>query len=509
MFQPTVEKIKFTKEDDLTDFHYEDGVLFEKPLVVRGTRKQFVPYPAINKMQEATEENVTKILDTLKPTEDMASIYLGSISEINLLTVAEKGFFIKLLEETVDRTEERSLFIPFDESSVAFRRFSNILKIPYAFSKKNPGHLNDVNFIEWKDRICVEKNTEIPVCIVYSKQNIIEVEHEGVFHSCNLVLTLLPVGTVKKADGSKSLIKKDISDQIPVLHKVVPAVLDGLKKEIPGAKIVIHSIATGFTGENKGDHFVKLLVDAPELKWNVNGDDYMPTISLRSNFTGDDKKTLGNVFINLSLMKLTCANGAMVAIPEQHLQSIRDNFVNKLMEINRIEPNNPHYQRYLLKYSKQFKKKFSDFGCSISLHEVINNFSNTDFISLLKIFLTCKDTLIQEAFQDLQTPFNNVRDEDFVEVIETLSKKNKFKPDMSKAVILEYLSGKEDGVMTFPNSYSIVNYLTYMAQAYNSKMQSEIERKVISFGRDVTAALVHKAQYRQETLSRYQEMLKN
>ena len=509
MFQPSVEKIKFTKEDDLTDFYYEDGVMFEKPLVVRGTRKQFVPYPAINKMQEATEENVTTILNTLQPSEDMASVYLGSISDINLITIAEQGFFIKVTEETVDRTEERNLFIPFDESSVAFRRFSNILKIPYAFSKKNPGHLNDVNFIEWKDRICKEKNTDIPVCVVYSKTNIVEVEHENVSYPCNLVMTLLPVGTVKKADGSKSLIKKEIADQIPVLHKVVPSVIEGLKKEIPGVKIVIHSIATGFKGENKGDHFIKFLVDSPELKWNVNGDDYMPTISLRSNFTGDDKKTLGNAFISLSLMKLTCANGAMVAIPEQHLQTIRDNFVSKLLEMNKIEPNNPHYQRYLLKYSKQFKKKFADFGCNIPLHELIHNFSNTDFVSLLKIFLSCKETLIQEAFQDLQTPFGNVRDEDFVEVIETLSKKNKFKPDMSKAVILEYLAAKKEGVVTFPNSYSIVSYLTYMAQAYNSKMQSEVERKVISFGRDITAALVHKAQFRQETLARYQEMLKN
>ena len=80
---------------------------------------------------------------------------------------------------------------------------------------------------------------------------------------------------------------------------------------------------------------------------------------------------------------------------------------------------------------------------------------------------------------------------------------------MSKAVILEYLAAKKEGVVTFPNSYSIVSYLTYMAQAYNSKMQSEVERKVISFGRDITAALVHKAQFRQETLARYQEMLKN
>jgi hypothetical protein len=103
----------------------------------------------------------------------------------------------------------------------------------------------------------------------------------------------------------------------------------------------------------------------------------------------------------------------------------------------------------------------------------------------------------------------NIRDEDFVEVVETFSKKNKFKPEMHKAVILEYLAGKRDGIDVFPNAYALVNYMTYLSQAYNSKIQQDIESKAVSFGKDIVSALVHKAQYRQETLSRYQEMLTN
>jgi hypothetical protein len=512
MFTPVVEKIKFTKEDDLTEFQYEEDVIFDRPLVVRGTKKQFVPFPAINKMQVLSEDSLETIMNSLKQSEDFGSIYLSSISNLVPVAVEDKGFWVSVAEENTDTTNYLELFIPFDETTIAFKRLSTLLKIPYSFSKKNPGSLNEENFVLWKDRICEASRKDMPICIIYHKTNTIEVptvNPELPVVTCNIVMTIIPVASVKKADGGSSLIKKEIADQVPILHTLIPSVVNGLKKEIPGAKIILHSIATGYDGSNRGDHYVKFLVDSPELKWVVGNDEFMPTIALRSNFTGEDKKGIGHVSISLSLMKLACANGLMVEIPEQHMQNIRDNFVNRLLQLNNVTPQHPQYSKYLLKYSKQFKRKFSNFSCNMPLNEARTNFENSDFLTLMKVFLSCKDTIIEPALAELKTPMQNIRDEDFVEVVETFSKKNKFKPEMHKAVILEYLAGKRDGIDVFPNAYALVNYMTYLSQAYNSKIQQDIESKAVSFGKDIVSALVHKAQYRQETLSRYQEMLTN
>lgn len=507
-FLPVVEKIKFTKEDDLSEFHYEDNVLFDRPLVVRGTKKQYIPYPSINRMQTLDEGTLPTIIASFKQVEDFDSVYLQSISNLNPISIKDEGFFFKVKVELTDRTEEKNLFVPFDKSTVAFKRLSTMLGIPYKFSLKNPGHLNEKNFGTWKDRICEEKHKDIPVCVIYSKSRTLEVTHESQIYTCNVVMTLLPVGTIKKADGSVSLIKKDISDQIPILHKILPTFVDGIKQELPGTKVILHSVATGYNGDNRGDHFAKFLLESPDMKWKIGEDEYMPTISLRSNFTGDDKKGMGETTIALSLIKLTCSNGAMITLPEEHLVGIRDQFVNKLLELNRIGKDHKDYQKHYLKYSKRFKKKFADFSCSISLHDLLTNFKNSDFISLLRVFMSCKDTVVQKSFEELKVPLGEIRDEDFVEVVETLSKRYKFKPDLTKAVILEYLASKQDCVVSFKDAYSIVNYITYLAQAYNSKVQSEIERKVVAFGLALTGALVHKAHYRIETLARYQGMIR-
>lgn len=509
IFSPTVEKIKFTKEDDISEFYYEEDVLFDRPMVVRGTKKQYVPYPTIKKIQTLDDGTLKEVVDTLSKVEDFDSVYLASVSNLNPIAIKEEGFFFQVKEELINRTEERNLFVPFDESTAAFKRLSGMLNIPYNFSKKNPGHLNEQNFSIWKDKICEEKHKNIPVCVIYSKVRKADVTHNGNTYSCNVVMTLLPVRTIKKADGTVSLIKKEVSDQVPILHKMIPAFSEGVKQELPNANIVLHSVAYGFNGENKGEHFVKFLLDSPDMKWKVGEDNYVPTFSLRSTFTGDDKKNIGMVHISLSLMKLACANGLMVALPEEHLQAIRDSFVNKLMDINKIGKEHKDYQKYFLKYNKQFKKKFTDFGCTISLHDLLTNFKNSDFMSLLKVFLTCKDTTVQKSFEELKVPFGDIREEDFVEVVETLGKKNKLPNKVISAVILEYLSSKRDGIMNFQDAYSITQYISFLGQAYSSKIQSEIERNVVRFGIGMVGALVHKAHFRQEALSRYRGMLKN
>lgn len=508
LFTPPIEKIKFTKEDSMEDFHYESDVFFDRPLVIRGTKKQYVPYPDIKKMQTLEEGTLETIVQEFERQEAFEVIYLRSISALNPIAIKSEGFFFQVTEELADSTKEHFLFVPFDESTVAFKRLSAILGIPYAFSKKNPGSLNEINFSTWKDRICEEKGRDLPVCIVSHKTQLVNILHEGASHYCQTVYTFLPISSIKKADGSLSLIKKKLSDQIPVLHKLLPAFVEGIQKEFPNVKTILHSVATGFTGGNKGDHYVKILLDSPDLKWDVGGDEFQPTISLRSNFTGEDKNTLGSAFLSVSLMKLTCQNGMMIPLPEENLQTIRDTFVDRLMSMNKIEKDHKDYQKYFLKYSKKFKKKFADFGCMVSLHDIQTNFQGSDFCTLLKVFLSCKDNLVEKSLEDLKVPLGEIKDEDFVEVVESLSKEYKLPSQITKGVILEFLASKQDGIISFPDAYSLVQYVSYMAQAYNSRIQANIERTVISMGLAVTAALVHKAHFRTEAISRYQGMIK-
>ena len=506
LFLPVVEKIKFTKEDDLTEFHYEDDVLFDRPLVVQGTKKQYVPYPAIKRMQTLDEGSLATVVNSLQQVEDFGAIYLQSISKLEPVLVKEQGFMFQVKEELVDRTEEYNLFIPFNKSTVAFKRLSTMLGIPYKFATKNPGALNEDTFSVWKDKICEDKNKDLPLCIIYSKANTIDIEKEGKTWTCNLVMTLLPTGTIKKADGSVCLIKKDISDQIPVLHKIIPAFVDGIKLELPGTKVILHSLAEGFQGESKGNHYLKFLIDSPELKWKVDEDTYLPSISLLSNFTGEDKKGLGNIAIAIALFKPTCSNGAGVPMPEEHLEGVRTQFINKLMEVNRITPEHKAYAKSLVKYGKMFKKKFSDFGVSMPLHEFLTNFQKSDFITLLKIFISCKDKVIPETFESLKINFNTVQESDFVEAVEVLGKKHKLKSNLTQTLILEFLAGKRDGV-EFKNPYQMVQYSTYFSQSFDPKQQIEAERRIIPFGKDLAQALNKKAHFKQETLEKYQKMI--
>lgn len=506
---PLIDKVKLTPEDDPSDFYYEPDSLFERPLIVRGTRKQVVPYPAIHKMQELTVSALDSVMETLRATEDFETVYLQSVSKLQPVAIKEEGFFLQVDVATVDIPETRNLFIPFDGSTVGFKRLSTLLGIPYAFSKKNPGHLNEINFSTWKDKICEEKHRELPICLILARKQIVSVEHEGSFYECNVVMTILSTPSAKKADGSNSLIKTDISFQVPILHKILPILVETVRGAIPDSALKLHSIGFGFDGSNRGDHYVKFLLDSPALRFEVEDDSYIPTLCIRSNFTGEDKKGIGRIFVSISLMKLLCQNGAMIPIPEEHLKEIRDNFVNKMLRVNSITADNPDFSKYVLKYSKQFKKKFTDFGCGLTLHEFLTSFQTSDFMSVLKIFLDCKDTVIPQTLQGLKTPFKSVPDEDFVDAVETLGNKHGVKPAVSKAVILEYLAGKQDGLTLFPDSYSVVNYMTYFAQSLDAKTQIEHEKKVIAFGSELVSALVHKTQYKKEALGRYLSMLRD
>lgn len=512
LFKPSVDKVKIDIETDLTEFHYEDGQLFTQPIVVRGTRKQFIPAPLLRKMQDLNESNTPEILANLQTIEDFDFLYLASISEMNLIAIQEKGFLFQVVQ---DKTF--NLFIPFDGGdykTVSFKRLSKLLDIPYAFSKKNPYNINQVNFEFWKNKISETLKKPLAICVVFKKSSEIPLLHEMKEISANLVMTLLNVSSAKQADGSHSCIKKDLQSQVPLLHKAIPAFTDLVKSKLPEAKVILHSCEFGFENQkgSKNDHFAKFLIDHPSMKFKITRDnkeeEYMPTISLRTNFDGSSK-TYGYYETSISLMRLVCQNGMMVSLPDEYMQNLQEGFVNSLLAVNDIDPDSKSYEKMKTKYKVKFQKICKGTVSSVNFHEFLNALDKSNFAGILDAFIaTGKSGKLLESFKDLEVPIVSVLDEDFVEAVENLSRIHKLPPAITKGIILEYLSSKEDGVISFKDAYSIVQYVSFIGQAFNVRVQQNLERNVVKFGIALTAALVKKNNDKMERLSKYRSMLK-
>lgn len=514
LFKPIVDKVKINPEEmDPTEFHYDAEELFTKPLLVRGTKKQFVPNPSIKKMSVLDETTTEQVLNTLKHIEEMEHIYLASIADLNLTLLPEQGF---LFPYKGPNNETFNLFIPFETeafNTVSFKRLSNLLDIPYKFSQKNPSNLNFTNFDYWREKICDEKKKNIPICIVFSKDKKADVTIEGVETPCHLVYTLFQTSSVTNVDGSAGSLLRTLDTQIPVLHKMTPVFMNTMKKILPNSKYILHSCEFGFeqTKKSKGDHFLKFIVDDPSLKIKIkNGEkeeEFLPTISLRSNFTGETKD-FGYVNVSLQMLRLVCSNGLMLPIPESYLQSMQDAFVQRLASVNKIDPSSKGYVKTLEKYKMKFKKLFSGTVCKIPLPEFMSSFETSSFIDLFKAFLSSLSSgeLLKET-EELQVKLANVLDEDFVEAVEKTAKATKIPGSVSKAVILEYLAQKESSEIIFQNAQSIVNYVSYIGQSFPVRVQQTLEQNVVKFGKGLVTSLIHKKNDKMERLSKYTAML--
>ncbi|MFA5071273.1 MAG: hypothetical protein WC511_02770 [Candidatus Pacearchaeota archaeon] len=509
MFKTAVSKVKIEKDMEPSEFYYEDSHIFDRPLVVRGTKMQFVPSGLVKIMSELKEENTQEILSMLQKVENFEVHYLTSIAEMNLVAIQEKGFLFTV--------GDKPMFVSFDVgefTTFSFKRLSKLLNIPYTFSKKNPYDINQVNFEFWKNKIQETLKKPLAVCLVVQKDATVELEHNNEKVVAHLVMTILKTKSAKQADGSRAAIKKDLESQVPLLHKALPVLLTSVQSKIPTAKLLLHSIEFGFENKDnsKGDHSIKILLKSPEYSLKIPSadgieDEYIPVLRLSTNFEGSSK-FFGYYEVSVSLMRMVCQNGLMAPIPEEFLVNLQESYVKSLVDINGDDQSKKSFAKKVEKYKIQFKKLFKGGAIKVCFSEFLNGLDKSNFLELLSAFMKAIESgKLSESFLDLGMPFGNILEEDFVDVVEKVGRKNKIPGKIIKAVILEFLSQRDDGEVSFLNAAGIVQFVSYLAQSGNSMTQNIIEQNVVKFGLGITSLLVKKQTDKIDKLEYYNRIL--
>ena len=144
---------------------YEDNKPFDQPVVIRGTNKQFLPFENLVSFSEG-ECSVDEVINMCKNVDN--NLKIGTIEDIEDIKMyfVENSYIILEVSDEEGITKYYALPTQNEggkKENVAFRRWSEILKIPYSYSKKNPGFVNEVNFEYWKKFLTVAKDQQIPI----------------------------------------------------------------------------------------------------------------------------------------------------------------------------------------------------------------------------------------------------------------------------------------------------------------------------------------------------------
>lgn len=468
------------------DYYYENDSPFNNPLLVRGTNKQLTPYANMMSFGENESCSVNDLARMCKNVDDNLRILtVDNISNISITHINDTYMIL----ECNDETYVISTVKPEKQENVAFKAWSETLKVPYAYSKKNPGFLNEANFQYWKEFLTSAQDTQIPVDIVFMKEpvDITLQGEEDVLDEvikAHLVVNILKSNVIYERKGVITEIEHpQIEEKVPLLSRILSNIESQIKETHSIVEVQAQQYSLGYTGINKGRHYVRLVLNNTGADFEVDGDTFVPAITIESDFTGKSKD-FGYVLLNFSLLRQVCSNGLVVSWNEKQKENLKDAFIVNYCDNRGITKGSEFFVDTVEEAASKFNILFSNNGIRIPVNVANSTFSKSLFNQVFDFFLKSLKPLEDSLSElsDVEFDEDIIDEKEFVSTVHNLSSSMQIPAEVVKNFIIEYIVGTmqyKDQIFTTP--MDIVNYLTFVCRAFDSSIQLDVEKKAYAF----------------------------
>lgn len=498
----SMEKVNFKDGDESkSDYYYSKDESFLNPLLIRGINKQLILSENLVSFEDGVNCSVEELITLCNNVDNQLEMQtIENISDLEMSFVNDS--YMVLVDTGFNDLEEvgRYYIIPFNctdtkKELAAFRRWSELLKVPYSYSKKNPGFLNETNFQYWKTFLTTAKDQQVPVDILYMKESMkITLKENSIPVEAYLVVNLFRSEVVCERRGVISeVIHSEAINKVPFLSRILNNVQKQVVKNNPNIKLRVQQYSLGYTGTNKGRHYARLLLEDTGVDFEINGDKYIPAITIESDFIGKCGD-FGNVIITFGLFRILCSNGVVVSWTEKQKESVREKFVfNYCNNRGVVSERDEFYLDTINEANSKFSTLFSMNGIKLPVNIANSVFAETLFNQIFEYYMGSMG-FMEGSLKDLSfDSFEQVDEKKFVATAHNLASSMRMPMDVIKYFIIEYLVGNfKFQTQIFNTSYDVVNFLTYICRAFDSSIQLDIEKKAYLFAATLAQILIHK-----------------
>jgi hypothetical protein len=470
-----IEKVKLKDPNNRVKYFYKNTLKFDGPIIIRGTKKQLLPYKNLISFEEEEYLGIQEFIQSITQIESSLRLEnINNLSELEIFYLNDK--YIILKKVGIDK-----FFAISTETSTenpVFEKWSKLLRIPYTYSKKNPAFLNNMNFSYWKDNLNDVKSIMNSIDIIYINDPIqILFEDKDQTIQAHLILNILQSEIIKMEDGRMEAVSSKIEDRIPLLGCIIPCIIHNIENLFPDNKVEIQEYSLGYLGDNMGRHYIKLIINQ-FIEYETES--YKPSIIIDVDFIGKNKD-FGNINI---LFGLTCVENHQNIIFNFD-ERIRDSLGEFILE---------EYTKDKVSLEMRFNQILLNKGLSFSIEELQNELLNEEGRILTKTieYYLKSINIFKLGLSDLNTSLGNSDSDIFISIAYDIFHKIKFPKDIFKYFMIEYLVGEEDiQEQIFKVFKDMLDFILLLSKAYPSKIRIEIERKVFYLVKGITDILIH------------------
>jgi len=484
------------------ELHYTKGRKFDKPVLIRGTKKQFLPNKEIVSFDAENYCSINELVAMCSKVDNSLQLdTIPNIAEITLEFINE-GYLV-LKHDNSEGVKYYAISTPSEENdgnSPAFRKWSDLLKVPYAYSKKNPSHLNEANFEYWKTNLTTVQNKETPIDIIYMKGEInIDCGEEN--YNAFLVINILPAKVTRISEDQFEVEDSTLDARVPLLSNILSS-LSGIIMQVgtqyPDMEVSVQQYSLGYTGLNEGRHYVKLILEGSSLETRIPGYGVLkPCVNIDADFIGRHSDF---EFVNISLgfIREDCGISFMIPFDEDLKDKFLEEYIDHISTLREIFKCDSRYTTLKEECGFTFNNAF--YNSSVNLTFEAANAMSPElgiFQDYLKFFINYKDSFkqgISDFLDDFEgitlnldsTEFNPLVWSDeyrkiFVASMYNISNYMKLPNDIIKFLLVEYISGQMSKSKILVAPMDILEFVTLLGQSCNTKKLLYVERNIIKF----------------------------
>lgn len=476
-------------------YFYQDRQVFDKPLVIRGSKKQYEPNQELVQFKSPNRAALLQFIQECNDRDNNLKLFtLPSLGVIKIVEVSDENILLSadFIQGGVLLTEYFYIETPMEGSrdKIAFKNFSNLLGVPYAYSKKTANSVNRINFEWWADQIKLNVES-FPICILANKKCDDLVYTDSVKDTSGRNYTARKVHSVFKdrmKDKDEEVTEDySVASRVPLFGRILENLDNTLQEHIHNSNIGLSSFTTGYGGLNEGRHFARLLFDNPDLAIKTHeGDDLHFGLNIETDFLG------GNSYVQILpiVYRQICTNGMGISWSEETRQEIREQYIEFWLNKKGIETND---EEELNSYRSIIGKQFNTMtkkGLIIPVSTANLDITSSLIGDIVTFFLSHKESLVTD-FAKLSQEFGDIDEQEFVEALLHQAKECGIScGELMKWTSIEYIAGNLAEDQRFLTPLDVVNFITYTCRAYESRVIQNVEQNALKLGFALYASFI-------------------
>jgi hypothetical protein len=298
----------------------------------------------------------------------------------------------------------------------------------------------------------------------------------------------------------------DINSRVPKISNIVRNIQQQIIDFNPNISTTVQQYSLGYTGTNKGRHYVRLVLEETGFDFDIDGNIMHPAIVIESDFIGKCKD-FSNVTITFSLFKEICSNGLSISWTESQKQALQETFVLNYCRNRGISKEDIYYAETVEEANSKFNTVFSSNGLTLSVSMANSVLSKSLFGNILEFFLNSTHILKSslEGLKDAE--FTDIEEREFVTTVHNLASSMNISSEITKIFLIEYIAGNMVQDQMFRTPLEVVDFLTYICRSFDSTIQLDIERKAYAFACSLMQVLIYKHQSENFVYEKYRRRI--